>query len=337
MKMSAHTSWSAVDAVPTDLLTVTDLISNDLESLISQALEMKKAPENWSNALTGKSAVLLFEKPSLRTRVSFEIGMAKLGGHAMYLDHNSVKIGERETIEDYGANLSQWSDVIVARTFSHDTVTKLADAATVPVINALTDLYHPCQALADYMTMLEIFGSLDGLKLAYVGDGNNVCHSLLLAGAMLGVSVTAICPPGHTPDGAVVQQAHMLAAQHGVTNLVTSDLDAIEGHDVVYTDKWVSMGDGMTIDEVAATFSPYKITPEIMNTASHGALFMHCLPAARGHEVDAAVIDGANSIVLVQACNRMHAQNALLHALLTTPAAASITTHRGVMPKATVA
>ena len=303
-------------ASPQHFLSITDLSPRIIEALLDLALHAKANPAAYTECLPAKAAVMLFEKPSLRTRCSFEIGMAKLGGQAVYLDHNSSKLGERETVEDYAANLSQWCEAIIARTNEHATLEKLASAATVPVINALSDLEHPCQILADFLTLKEVFGSLDNFKMVYLGDGNNVCHSTLLGAAMLGMEVSVITPPGHEPDPAIVELAVKQACVTGASIVVTNDLAEVAGANAVYTDTWVSMGSGTDLDAVHATLMPYQVNAALMARAAPDAVFMHCLPARRGHEVTAEVIDGPTSVVLQQAQNRMHAQNALLLHLL---------------------
>jgi len=297
-------------------LSITDLSPQQILATLDLALHAKAHPHTYTQCLPAKTAVMLFEKPSLRTRCSFEIGMAKLGGQAVYLDHNSTKLGERETVEDYGANLSQWCEAIIARTDKHETLEKLANAATVPVINALSDLEHPCQILADFLTLREVFGSLDNFKMVYLGDGNNVCHSTLLGAAMLGMEVSVITPPGHEPDPAVVEEAVKQACVTGATIVVTHDLDEVEGANAVYTDTWVSMGSEQDPSIVHDVLMPYQVNAELMQRAAPEAVFMHCLPAHRGHEVTGEVIDGPRSVVLQQAQNRMHAQNALLLQLM---------------------
>lgn len=298
----------------TDYLTGEELSHSELLGLFAAAKVLKANPAEYATTLAGRSLVMLFEKPSLRTRVSFEIGMARLGGHAVYLDQQSCRIGEREPIHDFGKNLERWTDIVVARVFSHETIQQLAVACDVPVINALCDRYHPCQALADMLTLSEHFPEQDwsAMRLAYVGDGNNVCHSLLLAAAKLGMHMTAITPPGYEPDEAIVQDAHEAAAHSGGSVGVTNSLDAAADHHAVYTDTWVSMGDEAEAHKRHVAFEKYRITGDVMNAAAPEAIFMHCLPAHRGHEVDAEVIDSPRSVVYDQAENRMHAQNALL-------------------------
>lgn len=277
---------------------------------------MKKDPSEFSEALKGRSIAMLFEKPSLRTRVSFEVGIHRLGAQAVYLDHSEQRLGERETVADYGHNLERWVDAIVARVYKQTVLEQMSEASKVPVVNALSDMFHPCQALADFMTLQEKRGEPKGLRLAYVGDGNNVCHSLMELGAILGSHVTAITPPGRDPTPSVLEECKSLASKSGAEIRVTHDLADVAGHDAVYTDVWVSMGQGTETDRIRKLFKPYQVNASLMKKAAEGSknppLFMHCLPAHRGSEVTDEVIDSPNSVVFDQAENRMHAQMALL-------------------------
>lgn len=300
----------------TDILSVGELSATELNALLDTAIRVKAEPLAYEDALRGKSLVMLFEKPSLRTRVSFEIGAAKLGAKVVYFDHSSSRIGQREPVADYGSNLSLWTDCVVARVFQHSVIENLAKHSTVPVINALSDLYHPCQALADLLSLKEKLGDLKGAKLAFVGDGNNVCNSLMLGAATLGMGFTAVCPPGYEPDEQTVKAAGKLLKDSGGTLTITDEIEAVYGNDAVYTDTWTSMGQESEQAQRVKTFAPYQVNEHLMNIAGDDALFMHCLPAHRGEEVAAEVIDGPRSIVLRQAENRMHAQNALLLHLL---------------------
>lgn len=295
-----------------DMISLGDWTRAELSALLETAAAIKADPATASAALAGKGAVLLFEKASLRTRVSFEVGIAKCGGHAMYFDHSENRIGQRESIKDYAKNLERWVEVIIARTYLHETVTELAEHARVPVINALSELDHPCQALADLLTLAEQPGGLAGARPAYIGDGNNVCHALMLGCAVMGVPLTVITPRGFEPRYGVVQQAHALAAENGTTLTLTHDVSALAGCNAVYTDTWVSMGQVDEAGKRLAIFQPYQVNPALMALAEPGAIFMHCLPAKRGVEVTDAVIDAPTSVVYDQAENRMHAQNALL-------------------------
>jgi ornithine carbamoyltransferase len=301
-----------------DVLTGGEFSRAEIESILDTAAMLKRDPQSIGRPMEGRSLVMLFEKPSLRTRVSFEIGMARLGGHAVYLDQQSARIGQREPIGDFGRNLERWTDVVVARTFSHDTIAQLAEACRVPVINALSDLYHPCQALADVMTIAEQCPGKpwNSIRLAYIGDGNNVCHSLLLVASTLGLNVTVITPKGYEPRREIVNDAMRRAMVSGSTITVTDDAHAVEGHDAIYTDTWVSMGEESQAERKLRDFARYQVTHDMMTLAGPDARFMHCLPAYRGKEVAAHVIDSPSSVVFDQAENRMHAQNALLLHLL---------------------
>ena len=305
---------------PTDLLTLDELGGDGIRQLFDTAAAMKANPAEFHGVLTGKSVIMLFEKPSLRTRVSFEVGVARLGGHAMFYDHASVKIGERESVKDYAKNLERWVDCVVARVFKHSIIDELAYYSSKPVVNALSDMHHPCQALADFFTLREHIGTTDGVKLAYVGDGNNVAHSLILAGAMLGAQLTVVTPPGFEPQFDVLRKAMAHAQRSGASITVTNDIEAVENHDAVYTDVWVSMGQASQQAFRLAAFQGYQVDRELMARASKGrsrpALFMHCLPANRNIEVTDDVIDSPSSVVYDQAENRMHAQMALLARLL---------------------
>jgi len=297
------------------LLSIKDLTQEQLKDLLALAKKIKANPAEYRNALDGKSVVMLFEKPSLRTRVSFDIGINKLGGHCLYLDQQNGALGKREPISDFAANISCWADAIVARTFLHSTIESLAEHGSVPVINALSDLYHPCQGVADFLTLSEKFDDVSKVKLAYVGDGNNVTHSLMYGAAILGATMTVICPPGQFPDGQVVVEAQSLAAQYGGKLILTSDVEEMAQQDAIYTDTWISMGDDSNLSDIEAKFKPYQVNAEMMAKAGAN-FFMHCLPAYREVEVTADVVDGEGSLILQQAENRMHAQNAVLVTLL---------------------
>lgn len=306
----------AKPAITTDLLSISDLTTAQIRSIFATARAAKAEPEVLAGALAGKSVVLLFEKPSLRTRITFEVGIGKLGGQPLYFDQSKEKIGERESIKDYAKNLERWVDAVVARVFTHATLEGLAEHGGIPVINALSDIEHPCQALADLLTLEERLGTLEGAKLAYVGDGNNVCHSLLLICAVLGVDMVVATPKGFEPQFEIVRRALDQCKSTGATITLTHDPEAIAGASAVYTDKWVSMGQGDQATWRGERFQGFQVNEELMAIAGKDALFMHCLPAGRGTEVTDAVIDGPNSVVYDQAENRLHAQNALLAALL---------------------
>ena len=300
-----------------DLVAERDLARRDIEQIFQLAERIKAAPGAYAQALRGKQLAMIFEKPSLRTRVTFEVGMTSMGGFAVYLDHAKPRLGEREAIKDVARNLDRWVDGIVARTYSHAAVEELAEHASIPVINALTDLYHPCQALADYFTLTEKFGRIKGLKLAYVGDGNNVCHSLLVAGAKLGVTVHVATPQGFEPKPEIVEEAKNIARKTGAkVHLYRDPVEAVAGVHAVYTDVWASMGQEYAAHLRAQVFPPYRVTEGLMATADPSAVFMHCLPAHRGQEVTDAVLDSPQSVAFDQAENRLHVQKALLLLLM---------------------
>jgi ornithine carbamoyltransferase len=298
-----------------DFLTLADLSAEQIAALFATAAKTKKDIAPYRAALAAKTVILLFEKPSLRTRVTFEVGPSKMGAHALYFDHSKERIGDRESVKDYGRNLERWVDCVVARVFSHRVLVELAANCQVPVVNALSDEFHPCQALADYFTLSEHLGSvaaLRGFKLAYIGDGNNVCHSLMHGAGRLGVHLRVICPKGYEPDTAVVSESRTMADASGGSIEIAYDPGAVADSQAVYTDTWVSMGDeGEKVKRMAA-FSKYRVDEKLMAAAAKDAFFMHCLPAHRGAEVTDGVIDSPRSVVYDQAENRMHVQNALL-------------------------
>ncbi len=304
----------------TDLLTLFDLASHEVHFLLELGRRLKADYTPWRDHFAQRAICLLFEKPSLRTRVSFEVGFARFGGTVVYLDHQSNRIGERESIADYGRNLERWCDALVARVHKHATLEALAAATRVPVVNALCDQHHPVQALADMLTLTEHgFSPVHG-HLAWVGDGNNVCRSLVEACAALGCRMTVVTPPGFELDAATGSTALARAMRTGARLSFTTDIAAIAGADAVYTDCWISMGEADS-DRKRAALQPYQVNARLMQIAGPRANLLHCLPAHRGEEVTDEVIDSPNSIVFDQAENRMHMQNALLLALLD-PAAA---------------
>src|SRR5579863_6267493 len=263
-----------------DLVTERDLGLPDLNLIFKLAARIKASPRSFAHALEGKQLALIFEKPSLRTRVSFEVGMTSLGGFAVYLDHTKPRLGERESIKDIALNLERWVDGIAARTFAHSSVVELAENAAIPVINGLTDLLHPCQALSDFFTLREKFGKLKGLKFAFVGDGNNMCHSLMLLAAKLGVRMSIATPPGFEPRAGILKDAAAFASSTGASIEVTNDpLEAVRGAQAVYTDVWASMGQEHSAHLRAQIFAPYRVTADLMAAADSAAVFMHCLPA----------------------------------------------------------
>ncbi|HEY1273218.1 MAG TPA: ornithine carbamoyltransferase [Terriglobales bacterium] len=300
-----------------DLVSSRDLAPQETEDVLNLTSLIKARPADFRGALAGKQLVMFFEKPSLRTRLTFESGMASLGGVSFFVDQTQSRLGARESLSDIAHNLERWVDVIVLRTFSQLTIEQMAEYAAIPVVNALSDIEHPCQALADYFTLRERFGDLRGLKLAYIGDGNNVANSLLLTGAALGSSICVASPKGFEADAQIVADANEIADSTGATlELVADPYEAVSGADAVYTDTWVSMGQEEETAERAQIFAPYQVTEDLMAHASSDAVFMHCLPAHRGQEVTDAVIDSSQSVVFDQAENRMHVQKAILLSLL---------------------
>jgi ornithine carbamoyltransferase len=296
-----------------DYLSVDDLTPDELTELLDLAARIKADPGSFAGRLSGRNVALIFEKPSTRTRVSFEVAVERLGGHALVLSSMELQLGRGETIEDTGRVLSRYVDAIVLRTFEQERLEVLAEAATVPVINSLSDFEHPCQALADLLTVQEWLGGRSGRTLTYLGDGNNVAHSLLLAGAKSGMTVRVAAPPGFEPIPLVVERAMEIAAQTGGS--VRTGHDAIEeatGADVLYTDAWASMGREEEAEERALVFSNYQLNQKLLDTAAPGAIVLHCLPAHRGLEITDEVIDGPRSAVWDQAENRLHSQAALL-------------------------
>ncbi len=307
---------STFDPVGTkDITRLADLAQHEIADILATAAEFKRNPGSVAGALAGRSVCMLFEKASLRTRMSFEVGCFRMGAQAIYLDHRDTPLGTRETLADYGHNLERWCHAIVARVNSHATITGLAAATRVPVVNALCDLHHPCQALADLQTLLERGFDLNHSRLAWVGDGNNVCHSLVEAASILGFGITVVTPKGFEPDAGIVSQCVARSMRTGARIEVTDDVRAISGAFAVYTDTWISMGQQDSAEK-KARFEPYQVDRELMSIAGPKALFMHCLPAHRGEEVTDEVIDSTSSVVFDQAENRMHAQNALLCHLL---------------------
>lgn len=298
-----------------DLLSVADLDRAQAEELIEQALVMKQG--GMRCLLPWRSVALLFEKPSLRTRVSFDVAVAQLGGHCLYLSPQEVGLGQREPVSDVARVLSRYVDCIVARVFSHDTLVALAQSATISVINALSDLEHPCQALADFLTIRERKGGLAGVRLAYVGDGNNVARSLALLSAMMGVNFTIASPRGYELDAATASIARRMAAATASRIVLTEDpVEAVEAADVVYTDTWTSMGQEAESAIRREAFARFQVNSALMAHAHQDALFMHCLPAHHGEEVTSDVLNGESSVVFDQAENRLHVQKAILAQIL---------------------
>ncbi len=300
-----------------DLVSTRDLSPSEVRSILDLAAVVKARPADFRRTLEGKQLVMFFEKPSLRTRLTFEAGMSSLGGTAFFMDQTGGRIDARESLHDIAHNVERWVDVIVLRTFAHATVEDMAAHAAIPVINALSDLEHPCQALADYCVLQERFGNLKSVTLAYVGDGNNVAHSLLLTGAMLGSHVRVATPAGYEPNAEIFEAAEEIARETGATLEVLRDPhQAVAGAEAVYTDTWASMGEEHESDERAVIFQPYQVNEELMAEAGAHAVFMHCLPAHRGQEVTNAVMDSPQSVVFDQAEGRLHVQKAILMLLL---------------------
>lgn len=302
-----------------DFIEFTDCSKEEIEFLLQLAIDIKKKQKSGEvyQPLKGKTIGLIFEKSSTRTRVSFEVGMFQLGGHALFLSKNDIQIGRGETISDTAQVLSRYLDGIMIRTFAHSNVTELAKYADIPVINGLSDDAHPCQVLADFQTVLEHKGQLKGLKMAYVGDGNNMAHSLMLGAAKLGVHVSVASPEGYEPNPAIVEQAKSIAQETGSQVVVTrSPEEAVKDADIIYTDVWASMGFEEEQQAREAAFADYQVNEELVKGAKKDYIFLHCLPAHRGEEVSEGVIDGPNSAIFDQAENRLHAQKALMAALM---------------------
>jgi len=300
-----------------DLVSTRDLGPNGVRAVLHLARIMKSRPGDFAKALAGKQTVMFFEKPSLRTRLTFECGIAGLGGRSSFVDQTQARLDARESMSDIAHNLERWFDAIILRTYAQATIEAMAQYASVPVINALSDLEHPCQALADYFTLGEHFRGLETIVLAYVGDGNNVAHSLLLTAACLGSSIRLAHPHGYGPDPEILSDAHEIARHTGSSiELFTDPVMAVSGADAVYTDAWASMGQEHETVQRAAIFEPYRVNRELMDEAAPHAVFLHCLPAHRGREVTDEVMDSDRSLIFEQAENRLHVQKAILHLLM---------------------
>ncbi|MFJ7639115.1 ornithine carbamoyltransferase [Peribacillus sp. NPDC097206] len=302
-----------------DFLTMKETTSKEIAALLELAQNIKaklQAGEEYK-PLAGKTLGMIFEKSSTRTRVSFEVGMLQLGGHALFLSSNDLQIGRGEPISDTAKVLSEYIDGIMIRTFGHEKIMELADHATIPVINGLTDLAHPSQVMADFLTIIELKGKLKGLKMSYIGDGNNVANSLMVGCAKMGMNFSIGCPEGYKPDEEIVAYAKEVAAENNCeVTVTTSAVEAIKDADIVYSDVWTSMGQEIENSIRLEAFKGYQINGELVKHAKNDYLFMHCLPAHREEEVTAEVIDGPNSVVFHQAGNRLHAQKAVLVDLL---------------------
>jgi ornithine carbamoyltransferase len=295
---------------PHHFITGTELKPGELHDLLTRGLEVKSAPRNGSEPLRGRSVALLFEKPSTRTRVSFQVGIQQMGGHAMLMRSEELQLARGESVRDTALVLSRYVDAIVVRHGEHAVIEELARYAAIPVVNALTPLHHPCQALADLLTLQERFGSLEGVRVAYVGDGNNVCQSLMLVGARAGVQVVAATPDELRPDAGLVAQAGALAS------VVDDPVEAATGAHAIYTDVWVSMGDEQDASRRRELLAPYRLDAELLSHARDDAVVMHCLPAHPGEEITEDLLYGERSAVWDQAENRLHAQKALMERLL---------------------
>jgi ornithine carbamoyltransferase len=300
-----------------DFISIHDLTLYEFSQILDLTREIKERPQRFQRKLKNKILAMIFQKPSLRTRITFEFGMLQLGGKAIYLGPTEIQMGTRESPFDVAKNLERWVDGIMIRTFAHKDVVELAQAASIPVINGLTDLLHPCQAMADFFTIKEKPGDLQNFKLAYVGDGNNVCHSLLFAAAKAGSTMSVATPRGFEPKPEIVSQAEEDAKDTGAKFSFSNDpLEAVKEADAVYTDVWASMGQEHEKEKRDKIFAAYQVNRKLMANAKANALFMHCLPAHRGEEVTADVIDSSQSIVYDQAENRLHIQKAILLLLL---------------------
>jgi ornithine carbamoyltransferase len=300
-----------------NFVSIRDHSPEEIRYLLDLAREMKEHPSAHTGALKGKTLAMIFEKPSLRTRVSFDVGIQQLGGFSVNLTNAEISLGKRESIHDVAKNLERMVQGIMIRTYAHSIVEDMAKYASIPVINALTDYSHPCQAMADYLTMLETKGHVDGLKVAYIGDGNNVCHSLMFVGAQLGAHVWAAIPEGYEPAPDAVKWANERGAKTGGTCTLTHDpVEAATQADIIYTDVWASMGQEAEAQARHKIFAPYQVNAKLMSHAKFDVRFMHCLPAHRGDEVTDEVIDSPHSVVFQQAENRLHAQKAILLELM---------------------
>lgn len=313
---SSHKSGALFGAK--DFLSLREVSAHDLDALFKLAEKMKKSPDQFLNKLKGKSLALLFQKPSVRTRVSFQVGMAQLGGNSVYMDPQEMPLGERESIKDVARVLSRYCSVIVARTFSHTVIEDFAQCASVPVINGLSDSYHPCQTLADLFTVREKFGDLKKINIAYIGDGNNVLNSLLYGVAKTGANLSVATPRGYEPGEELLKDIKLICKDSGARIALSNNpFNAIKNAHVVYTDVWVSMGQEKQRDQRLRDFQPFQVNGAIASKAPKDSVFMHCLPAHRGEEITDEVIEHPRSAIFDQAENRLHTQKALLYLLLT--------------------
>lgn len=300
-----------------DLVSIHHYSAQDVSEIFDLAAEMKKDPDKFRDTLRGKTLAMIFEKSSTRTRVSFEVGMFQLGGQALFLSSRDIQLGRGETIYDTAKVLSRYVDGIMARTFAHKTVTELAEYASVPVINGLTDLLHPCQGLTDYFTAREHFGELKGRKIAYIGDGNNMAHSLMFGASKVGMDISIATPKGYAPDPEVLATAQADADLARTRVVVTNSIEeASKNADVIETDVWASMGQEEEVEKRRADFEGWQVDGKVMSLAKKEAIFMHCLPAHRGEEVAAEVVDSPQSVIFDQAENRLHVQKAVMALLM---------------------
>ncbi len=300
-----------------DFLTIKDFSPEQIRHLLELARQIKAKPADYSQALKGKGLAMIFEKPSLRTRVTFDVGIHQLGGFSVYLSPAEINLGKRESVYDVAKNLERMVQGIMIRTFAHEIVEKMAEYASIPIINGLTDYSHPCQAMADYLTIMELKGKVAGLKVVFIGDGNNVAHSLMFAGAQLGAHVWVATPKGYEPDAAATRWATERGKQTGGTCTITNDAaEAAAAADVIYTDVWASMGQEAEAEKKNKAFQPYQVNGNLFGRAKGDAIFMHCLPAHRGMEVTDEVIDSPRSVVFQEAENRLHAQKAVMFELM---------------------
>jgi ornithine carbamoyltransferase len=300
-----------------DMISVATFASDEIRSIFETTAALKAGRDVHTSVMRNKRVAMIFEKDSLRTRFTFDIGIQDMGGSAVFLDHRDARIGSRENVADVARNLERWADIIVLRTFKHRVITEMAQNCSIPVINGLSELLHPCQALSDFFTLTEKWGDVRGKRLCFVGDGNNTCHSLINVAAKLGAHITVCSPEGYEPNSRVVNEAMKAAQDTGSEITILNDpIDATAGADAIYTDVWASMGQEDEIEERAAVFGKYQVNEAMMTRAADGALFMHCLPAHRGVEVTTAVMDSEDSVVYDIAENRLHVQKAIM-AMLT--------------------
>jgi ornithine carbamoyltransferase len=300
-----------------DLLSISQLGGGDVQTIFDATRELKRDRNAYSELLRGKRLGMIFEKESLRTRFTFDVGMQDLGGSAVFMDHRHVRLGTRESIRDMARNLERWVHGIVARTYKHKAIEEIATNCNIPVINGLSDYMHPCQALADFYTLSEKWGEVRGRKIVYVGDGNNTCHSLVHVAARLGAHITVCSPEGYEPNARIINEAMLMARESGSDIRILNDPDTgVRGADAVYTDVWASMGQEDETEERSSIFNDFRVDEEMMAAAKPGAFFMHCLPAHRGQEVTSGVIDSPQSIVFDIAENRLHVQKAILALLM---------------------